>query len=220
MPTFSDNPQDTPGRILYAALQLFAEKGFDTVSVREICAAAGVSKPVLYYHFENRDGVIRAVLRKLEEGWRHHCSATLDQQPPSREALVDFFTGLIAIASNDGIVSRIMARMPTAPVAILRETADPRQYDGVLTSWLQAGVDSGTFHRDLDTRAVAGLLLGAFTRTVALRTIFPADPAQPCMASYVARLVDAALGLPQRPAATAPGAAAPQDVPGPTAQEP
>ncbi len=220
MPAFADNPQDTAGRILYAALQLFAEKGFDNVSVREICAAAGVSKPVLYYHFENRDGVIRAVLRKLEEGWRHHCAATLDQRPPSREALVEFFTGLVALASNDGIVSRIMARMPTAPVEILRETAVPQQYDGVLARWLQAGVDAGSFRRDLDVAAVTTLLLGAFTRTVAMRSIFPADPAQPCIASYVSRLVDAALGLPQRAAQPGPKAATPRDDNGPTPQEP
>lgn len=215
MPTIPDNPQDSAGRILDAALQLFAEKGFDNVSVREICAAAGVSKPVLYYHFENRDGVIRAVLRKLEEGWRMHCASTLDQHPPSREALVEFFTGLVALASNDGIVSRIMARMPTAPVEILRETAMPQQYDGVLARWLQSGVDAGAFRRDLDVPAVTTLLLGAFTRTVSIRSIFPADPAQPCIASYVGRLVDAALGLPARKVAAAPSNCA-TDAPAPT----
>ncbi len=37
-----------------AAIRIFAEKGFAGASIREICKAAGVTKPVLYYHFRDK----------------------------------------------------------------------------------------------------------------------------------------------------------------------
>jgi len=48
--------------LLEAGISLFAEKGYASTSVREIVARAGVSKPVLYYYFENKEGIFRAIL--------------------------------------------------------------------------------------------------------------------------------------------------------------
>ncbi|MEX1327187.1 MAG: TetR/AcrR family transcriptional regulator [Desulfobacterales bacterium] len=44
------------------ASQLFASKGYASTSVREIVARAGVSKPVLYYHFQSKEGLYYAIL--------------------------------------------------------------------------------------------------------------------------------------------------------------
>ena len=49
-------------RILKAATALFSEKGYASSSVREIVELAGVTKPVLYYYFKNKEGLFRAIL--------------------------------------------------------------------------------------------------------------------------------------------------------------
>ena len=49
-------------RIMASAIRLFAEKGYDKTPVREIVASAGVTKPVLYYHFKSKEGLLRAIL--------------------------------------------------------------------------------------------------------------------------------------------------------------
>ncbi len=49
-------------RILRVATALFAEKGYASSSVREIVQLAGVTKPVLYYYFKNKEGLFRAIL--------------------------------------------------------------------------------------------------------------------------------------------------------------
>lgn len=46
-------------RILSTALDLFAIKGYDATAVREICEAAGITKPTLYHFFGSKDGVSR-----------------------------------------------------------------------------------------------------------------------------------------------------------------
>jgi AcrR family transcriptional regulator len=50
------------GRILLQALKLFSEKGYDASSVREVCEAAGITKPALYHHFGSKEGVFRALV--------------------------------------------------------------------------------------------------------------------------------------------------------------
>jgi AcrR family transcriptional regulator len=52
----------TQERLLETASQLFASKGYASTSVREIVARAGVSKPVLYYHFQSKKGLYYAIL--------------------------------------------------------------------------------------------------------------------------------------------------------------
>jgi len=47
-------------RLLVAAQRLFATRGFPGTSIREIVRAAHVSRPVLYYHFGSREGLLRA----------------------------------------------------------------------------------------------------------------------------------------------------------------
>jgi AcrR family transcriptional regulator len=46
-----------PQAILAAATRLFASRGFDAASVREIAEAAGVAKPAIYYYFGNKEGL-------------------------------------------------------------------------------------------------------------------------------------------------------------------
>jgi AcrR family transcriptional regulator len=67
--------------ILAAALDLFSERGFDGAATREIAARAGVTQPLLNYHFRTKtelwrsalEGIFEALaeaLAKREEGLR------------------------------------------------------------------------------------------------------------------------------------------------------
>lgn len=46
---------DTPTKMLHAAGPIFAEKGFDATTVREICAAANVNLASVNYHFGDKE---------------------------------------------------------------------------------------------------------------------------------------------------------------------
>ncbi len=50
-------------RLLQEAMRLFGERGVDAVTTREICAAAGVNPGAIHYHFGDKDGLYREVLR-------------------------------------------------------------------------------------------------------------------------------------------------------------
>ncbi len=50
-------------RLLAGATELFARKGYASTTVREIVQAAGVTKPVLYYYFPNKEGIYLELMR-------------------------------------------------------------------------------------------------------------------------------------------------------------
>jgi AcrR family transcriptional regulator len=56
---------DTRNAIMRHAAALFAARGYDAVSVREIVEAAGVTKPSLYYYFDSKEGLARALIDEL-----------------------------------------------------------------------------------------------------------------------------------------------------------
>lgn len=51
-------------RLLVAATELFSRKGYSATTTREIVAAAGVTKPVLYYYFRNKEGLYLELMRQ------------------------------------------------------------------------------------------------------------------------------------------------------------
>ncbi|MEW6332658.1 MAG: helix-turn-helix domain-containing protein, partial [Thermodesulfobacteriota bacterium] len=50
-------------KLLRAALTLFTRRGYSATTVRELVAAAGVTKPVLYYYFGSKEGLFLELMR-------------------------------------------------------------------------------------------------------------------------------------------------------------
>jgi AcrR family transcriptional regulator len=53
--------------LLASAARLFAERGFDRVSMEDLGAAAGVSGPAVYRHFSGKQAVLAALLIEVSE---------------------------------------------------------------------------------------------------------------------------------------------------------
>ena len=59
----SNRDLETRERLLKAAERLFAERGFKKVTVRDICRTARANVAAVNYHFGDKDGLYREVLR-------------------------------------------------------------------------------------------------------------------------------------------------------------
>lgn len=77
----ADPKTTTPDRILTAALQLFNERGTAAVSTNHIADAAGISPGNLYYHFRNKEEIIRAIFARLSELWQAAAALPADTPP-------------------------------------------------------------------------------------------------------------------------------------------
>ena len=58
---------DNRKTIMQCALNLFSDKGYDSVGVQEIVTAAGITKPTLYYYFKSKHGLLEALIQEKGE---------------------------------------------------------------------------------------------------------------------------------------------------------
>lgn len=56
---------DARDRILSAALSLFAMRGFEGVSTTQIAKVAGITQPLIHYHFKNKEALWKATVKRL-----------------------------------------------------------------------------------------------------------------------------------------------------------
>ncbi len=56
-------------RLLSAAVGLFTQKGYSATTVREIVDAAGVTKPILYYYFGNKEGIYQHLIEEVHSAF-------------------------------------------------------------------------------------------------------------------------------------------------------
>jgi AcrR family transcriptional regulator len=89
--------RQTHDRIFDEAMRLFRERGFDAVAVGDIAAAAGVSVPTFYAHYESKDHLILAMPDPADVEQLLH-SFPRDMPP------ADVVRGAIVTALVDGAV--------------------------------------------------------------------------------------------------------------------
>jgi AcrR family transcriptional regulator len=97
---------DTRDRILDVSLDLFIERGYEKVSLREIAEQIGVTKAALYYHFSSKEEIFRTLLQPIfsmsqpvlgmlgmleaeptREAWARGSAALLDWILPRRKLI-------------------------------------------------------------------------------------------------------------------------------------
>ena len=109
----------TRARLLRAGEQLFADRSFRKVTVREICRAARANVAAVNYHFGDKLGLYREVLRGAIDRMR----ATNDA---ARQAATDGSTEDRLRRSIHILVTRVLSsHRGTVHRLIQREVADP-----------------------------------------------------------------------------------------------
>jgi AcrR family transcriptional regulator len=71
----------TKERIVGAAVRLFNERGTATVSTNHIAEEAGISPGNLYYHFRNKEEIIRAIFGRMMATWEATFELPQDRAP-------------------------------------------------------------------------------------------------------------------------------------------
>ncbi|QIZ81607.1 TetR/AcrR family transcriptional regulator [Thalassovita gelatinovora] len=86
------SPDARKDEIVSAAVALFAENGFDG-STRDVARGAGITQPLLYRYFPNKESLIEAVYaRVFLESWNSEWDAMLaDRSLPVRDRFQRFY---------------------------------------------------------------------------------------------------------------------------------
>lgn len=161
-------PPGTRGRILRAALKLFAEYGFFGASIRDIAREVGINSATLYAHYPAKEHVLAELIRlgheELHRRMREASAAAGDEPAEQLAALVraqvlvhtDY--PLLALVANHELHALSPER--AAPALALREEA--RQ---LLLAALVRGAAAGAF--DITDLPLTGIAIGSLGMRVA-----------------------------------------------------
>lgn len=157
---------DVRARLVEEGARLFAERGYDGVSIDEIVASAGVNKRMVYHYFGNKDGIYReavnhvfASLQKMEKGIIDSDSGKSDPEQGLRNLMavnfdfLDSHPEFVRILQWENLgEGRHLAEeeggMSKSPVL------------GYLEQLLKQGAAAGIFRKGLDPRLVFTSMIG------------------------------------------------------------
>lgn len=65
-------------RLLQGAIDLISERGYAATSVDAICRHAGTAKTALYWHFKSKEGLLNAIIERVNEDWIAEIGRSVD----------------------------------------------------------------------------------------------------------------------------------------------
>jgi AcrR family transcriptional regulator len=157
-------------RILEVAKELFTQRGFSNVAVRDICKAADVTPPTVYYYFRNKEALFDAVVRKsvgMTE-FISRLSVACEKANDPKSQVLAFTRSYLANFPKDHLNVGLYVRHSTEELdSIGRKTlaADLARIQTILSAIVKNGIAAGQF-RKTDPTMAAECLLGMMNRFV------------------------------------------------------
>ncbi|NIR59864.1 MAG: TetR/AcrR family transcriptional regulator [Gammaproteobacteria bacterium] len=152
--------QKSRARILAAARELFAERGFDRTTLRAIAERAGMGASSIYRHIRSKEELlVEELVARQEEAWRKTRGATTrDESTEAR--LTRFFETQHELLAADRDLTTIALRALTHPEARVarRVLALHDRSIGLLAEILQGGRMRGDISRRVDVLETARAL--------------------------------------------------------------
>ena len=156
----------TRARLIEVATRLFQEHGSDEVTVRRIAAAAKIEAGSIYYHFDSRDQILRAVLERGVGGAREEVLQAIAEVGPENSPLVRLRAALAAhlkYTLRHHFSSRLKSirRLPKR----LRDhhMQQERDYAAIFAGLLAEAQRAGLMQAGFDPAVVRMLAMGALT---------------------------------------------------------
>jgi len=148
----------TRARLLDSALRHFAAKGYSGTSVREVIEDAGVTRPVLYYYFENKADLFCHLVETHFLSEYERIDAIIAKETECHARLVAVARNAFAMAEQSPETVRLLLRYffapPEEPMR-LDSKALGRERFTRLVLIMQKGIDDGVLHGDAPALALA-----------------------------------------------------------------
>jgi AcrR family transcriptional regulator len=169
-------------RILAAAAELVAERGYHEVGMSDIGAAAGIVGSGIYRHFDGKSAVLVAMFDRVIDDLTRACAEILSRGLAPAQALKELIAAHVRIALEDRMLMRVyhneIANLPADDNRRLRRKQRIYLEEWVhILSVLRPGVD------DAAARALVHAGIGAVHSTLFYSSGLPADRLAKLMAT-------------------------------------
>lgn len=158
--TRAGRPRDASAddRIIDAALQVLAERGFEGFSVERVASESGIAKSTIYRRFATREDLVAGVLDRI--------SSDFVKPPEGVDARTSLVCLLDRVRQAPGSVSgRILmhasaegVRNPRLAALVHERVLRPRHE--AFREVIRDGIAAGDLRSDIDMEAVVPLLVG------------------------------------------------------------
>lgn len=162
--TKSDRTGDKRGRIVDAAIKIFAEKGFYTARVSEIAREAGVADGTIYLYFENKDDLLIQVFEesmvRVVESLQVALLGVVDPELKLR----CFVEHHLALVEGNRELAEVLTVELRQSAKFMKEHKNPRfaEYLRIAAEIYEEGIEQGIFRPNitpwLQARALFGML--------------------------------------------------------------
>jgi TetR/AcrR family acrAB operon transcriptional repressor len=154
----------TRAHILDAAGSLFARRGYDAISVADICEQAGVTKGAFYYHFASK----QQAFLDLRDRWLAPLDAQFKLTRAADETLPQVLQRIAAMAQpifeavggeqRQQIFLELLSAARHDPAILPAMLSPRRKYRSLFARLVRTGVTEGTL-RDIDATLAAEVLV-------------------------------------------------------------
>jgi AcrR family transcriptional regulator len=157
-------------RIMDTAAELFLRQGYSETSLRHIAGAVGMKAGSLYYHFDSKDELLTAILRRgiavMVDAFSDGTDTTADMS--ARDVLATHIRAhLGALFEHGPYTAAHVITFPTAPRSVRDEIVPDRdRYEALWTDLLQDLVATGEMAGDVDIGLSRLTLFGAMNTTI------------------------------------------------------
>jgi AcrR family transcriptional regulator len=153
--------------ILDAATRVFAARGFNGATIRDIAQAAGVADGTIYNYFDNKDALLFGILDRLNETERRERDLARPAGADPREFVRGYVRHRFEVFERVGfdafqvLISEVLVN-PTLRARYLRDIIEPTfsTADAAVATWAPAEGEQQTPNPRLMTRMQAALVLG------------------------------------------------------------
>ena len=102
-------------RILEAALEVFAERGFHGTAVPQVARAAGVAAGTLYLYFRSKEHLVNEVFREAKSRLGRALFDGFEPKRPRRELFADVWQRVVAFARREPLTFRFLEMQDHTP---------------------------------------------------------------------------------------------------------
>jgi AcrR family transcriptional regulator len=155
-----DRSHESTRRLLDAAAELVAERGYAEATVAEIGKRAGYSRGLVSARFGSKENLIWALVQRASDAWFPN---VLD--PPRRGSARDQLLALVRTigeqVARDPQALRVLERLIFEASGELHErfVASQQRIESSFRDILKRGIDDGSIRDDIDVQVEAALLV-------------------------------------------------------------
>jgi len=166
--------QDKRQQILDAAQQVFASKGFDGASIKDLAKAAKISPGLLYWYFKDKTDVLVSLLtERIQTGLGRLPESVSFDAPPEEfmSQFASFYIGMLEQPMNLALFKIALTNTSSVPAAVRRvQSGLVSRVLGTVQSYFKHQIELGHV-RPCDTEMVARTFMGSVMAFLLLRNI-------------------------------------------------